>query len=111
MSTEEKIIELLTSTPPLRDDDNKLIATIWADEMNSDNTRSDCPIRSANDFLVAFHSGDFTKTETIRRTRQRVQEINPYLRGSKYKNRQKYQKKWVSEIMEIQPTELQESLF
>ena len=104
MSTEEKVIELLTSTPPLRDDDNKLIATIWADEINSD-------IRSANDFLVEFYSGNLTKTETIRRTRQRVQEINPYLRGSKYKSRQKYQKKWVSEIMEIQPTELQESLF
>jgi hypothetical protein len=104
MNTEEKIMELLTSTPPLRDDDNKLIATIWADEMNSD-------IRSANDFLVAFHSGRFTKTETIRRTRQRLQELNPYLRGSKYKSRQKYQKKWVSEIMEIQPTETQESLF
>ena len=104
MSTEEKIIELLTSTPPLRDDDNKLIATLWSDEINSD-------IRSANDFLAAFYSGHFTKTETIRRTRQRVQEINPYLRGSKYKSRQKYQKKWVSEIMDIQPTELQESLF
>jgi hypothetical protein len=37
--------------------------------------------------------------------------LNPYLRGSKYKSRQKYQKKWVSEIMEIQPTETQESLF
>ena len=104
MSAEETIIELLTNTPQLRDDDNKLIATLWSDEMNSD-------IRSANDFLVAFHSGRFTKTETIRRTRQRLQELNPYLRGSKYKSRQKYQKKWVSEIMDIQPTELQESLF
>ncbi len=104
MNTEEKIMELLTSTPPLRDDDNKLIATLWSDEINSD-------IRSANDFLVEFYSGRFTKTETIRRTRQRLQELNPYLRGSKYKSRQKYQKKWVSEIMEIQPTETQESLF
>ena len=36
MNTEEKIIDLLTDTPQLRDDDNKLIASIWSNEMNSD---------------------------------------------------------------------------
>jgi hypothetical protein len=104
MNTEERIIDLLTETPQLRDDDNKLIASFWSNEMNSD-------IRSANDFLMAFYSGHFTSAETIRRTRQRVQQTDPYLRGSKYKDRQKYQKKWISKIMEIQPTESQESLF
>ncbi len=104
MNTEERIIDLLTDTPQLRDDDNKLIASFWSNELNSD-------IRSANDFLMEFYSGHFTSAETIRRTRQRVQQTNPYLRGSKYKDRQRHQKKWVNKIMEIQPTELQESLF
>lgn len=103
-NTEEKVISILTNTPVTRDDDNKLIANIWIEELETD-------MQSATDFLIAFYLGHFTNPETIRRTRQRAQEVNPHLRGFKYKNRQRHQKRWVSDIDNIEPTELQESLF
>ena len=40
------------------------------------------------DFAVSFKSGIYAKPESIRRTRQKLQEENPDLRGKKYELRQ-----------------------
>jgi len=76
----DKIIFLLENYPHLRDDDNKLIANIWHNEVSIN--------LDAKSFLSLLAKGKLTNTETIRRCRQKVQEQHPELRGTKYKYRQ-----------------------
>ena len=71
MLAKDKIIELLVNVPQTRDNDNLLIAYYIRDVYGLQNT-----------FDIAL----FTKNnlyETVRRTRAKVQEENPTLRGSK----------------------------
>lgn len=70
MLAKDKVIEILTSIPQTRENDNLLIAYYLKDVYGLQNT-----------FDIAL----FTKSnlyETIRRTRAKVQEENPLLRGS-----------------------------
>ena len=79
--TKERIIKLLSENPILRDDDNKLIATIFLkDAGGSESLKS----MSAFDFLMQFSRGKFTSTESIRRMRCKIQEQRPDLRGEMY---------------------------
>ena len=68
--------------PHLRDDDNKLIASFWAYEAD------DKGLDKAN-FLQDFSKGLYTSPESIRRMRQKLQEMNPELRGRNYGKRKK----------------------
>ena len=70
-----KVEFLLTEYPHTRDDDNKLIANIWHNELTED-------IKTVHDFLMAFSQGKFSSPESIRRMRQKLQEENEELRGS-----------------------------
>lgn len=106
MKIEEKVVKCLKKNPSLRDDDRKLIATIWWGEMGSDKK-----YWTATQFLNSFCSKELTSPESIRRCRQRVQQINPQLRGSKYSDRHQAQKKWVNEVKAINPVKIQETLF
>jgi hypothetical protein len=73
----EKVEELLRSRPHLRDDDNKLIANIWYNEV------ADIHI-SALDFLGIFAEGGLTSPESITRMRRKIQESDPRYRGENY---------------------------
>ena len=77
-----KVKHLLVNFPHLRDDDNKLIANIWYNEV-------DCTDISASTFLKFFSDGILTSPESIRRMRQKLQEENEELRGKNYKLRHK----------------------
>lgn len=74
---------LLKENPHLRDDDNKLIANIWYNEVPQIKNAS------ALDFLNIFASGKLTSPESIRRMRQKLQESNEEYRGTNYKIRHK----------------------
>ena len=100
MKIEDKVVELLSHNPKLRDDDLKLIATIWWNEMGSDKQ-----YWTATQFLNSFCNKELTNPESIRRCRQRVQQLNPQLRGSKYLDRHQSQNK------AINPIKTQETLF
>lgn len=81
--TKSKVRNLLIKKPHLRDDDNKLIASIWYNEANIKMTKI-----SGEDFLHLLADGKLTSSESIRRSRQKIQEDEPDLRGESYKKRQ-----------------------
>ena len=85
------VYKLLTEHAHLRDDDLKLIANIWYNEMDGKQV-------SAFDFLSQFSRGEYSNPESIRRVRQKLQEENPDLRGENYQARQSEQKKVKSEL-------------
>jgi hypothetical protein len=76
------LIGLLTEYPELRDNDRRLCCNVWA---------TTCDIRnmSAVAFLKLFAAGDLAHPESIRRHRQKLQELHPALRGEKYELRHK----------------------
>lgn len=81
-TNKEKVELLLLTNASLKDDDNKLIATFWFQEL-----RDKINFMKGFDFLKHFADGNLTNPETIRRIRQKLQEKNPALRGEKYNNR------------------------
>lgn len=103
----KKVTQLLTDTPHLRDDDNKLIATIWNEEMGreieKDGNKGKFKSRftTAFCFFEAFSSGQHTSPESIRRVRQKIQEQIPELRGTSYKNRKKTGTEFKKEICRV----------
>lgn len=76
-----KVNKLLKEFPHLRDDDNKLIANIWYNEVEN------ILEKSAENLLKIFARGELTSPESIRRMRQKLQEENKQYRGEKYKSR------------------------
>lgn len=84
INLKETVMELLEKHDHLKDDDNRLIATIWKIQFGgTENLKA----ISAYDFLKLMSEGKIESPESIRRTRQKVQEKCPLLRGSKYKKR------------------------
>jgi len=81
-SAKPYVEKLLTQFPRLRDDDFKLIANCWHKEIKNDPS-----IKTASDFLRVFSQGRLTHPETIRRTRAKIQEQTPELRGTNYNGR------------------------
>lgn len=82
-SCKERVKYLLTKYAHLRDDDNKLIATFWYNEIGQQVVAN----MNAMTFFEAFAGGNVTNPESIRRMRQKLQEEQPELRGHAYKNR------------------------
>lgn len=78
-----KIESLLKDKPHLRDDDNKLIASIWYIEVK------DLQYISGLKFLKLFSEGELTSPESIRRMRQKIQEDTKEYRGENYAERHK----------------------
>lgn len=82
----DRVKALLATWPHLRDNDNKLIANIWnQDLMNKGYNKEEL---SANKFLALYATGQLSNAETIRRVRQKLQEENPELRGTVNDKRQ-----------------------
>ena len=90
LNAKNKIKRFLTNLPHLRDDDNKLIASVWYEELKekgySPNTMS------AYEFLKVVADGKLTNAESIRRCRAKHQQTNSELRGKVYKERHKEKK-------------------
>lgn len=84
----DRIEKWLIEAPHLRDSDNKLISTIWWQDIKGTNNIDQM---SAMDFLTAFSNGDLTNPESIRRCRQKLQQENKELRGRLWKERHEKQ--------------------
>lgn len=78
----EKVYKLLLNNGHLRNSDLKLIACIWYSEVPNINDLT------AYQFLQKFSNGELSNPESIRRSRQKLQEEIPALRGTNYKKRQ-----------------------
>lgn len=74
----ERVEKLLREKPHLRDSDEALMANIWYQEATAKE------INTMYGFLDAYSKGSFTNGESVRRIRQKLQEVNPELRGEKY---------------------------
>tara|TARA_R100001244_G_C5165105_1_gene131356 strand:- start:357 stop:755 length:399 start_codon:yes stop_codon:yes gene_type:complete len=95
-ATSEKITELLQSFTHLRDDDNKLIASIWKWQINALGYSYDTML--AHELLTLYSKKGLASAESIRRSRQKIQELNIHLRGDKYEDRQKATKNVIKEL-------------
>ena len=83
----DRVKALLEKHPHLRDSDNKLIATIWKQDLL--NMRINPHNIDGIAFLMLYSESQLTNAETIRRVRQKLQEENPDLRGTVNEARQK----------------------
>lgn len=79
----DKVKSILELVPSTRDNDSELISIFWEQELGHEMINL-----SAERFLTMFaHSNVLTNAETIRRTRQKIQEQNEDLRGLKFQVR------------------------
>ena len=80
LSIKEKVFDLLTRFPHLRDSDEKLCSNIWHSRIASG--------ISAHEFLAIYADGKLPSSESITRCRRKIQEEHPELRGQFYQERQ-----------------------
>jgi hypothetical protein len=80
-----KVLDLLEKHPHLRDSDEKLVANVWHSEIMN------LPTLTAYDVLELYANGKLTNSDYITRIRRKIQEENPDLRGTLYKERHKKQ--------------------
>ncbi len=83
----DRVKALLVKHPHLRDSDNKLIATIWKQDLYNLGLNPNDIL--AITFLNLYSQQNLTNSESIRRVRQKIQEENPELRGTVNEARQK----------------------
>ena len=79
--------ELLIKEPQTRDNDELLTLKVWAKQ----NPKLRFNTYSFVDFAKGFLDNKYFKTESIRRSRQKLQQEIPSLRGEFYGVRQKQQ--------------------
>lgn len=101
----KKVEEILRECPDARDDDNDLIATYWRQELmvikHEEVKNSVLTQREIDLFYFIVRNGMLSNPESIRRSRQKLQQVNPKLRGEKYNERHAAAKKVVKELKEV----------
>ena len=87
--------DLITKHPHLRDNDNKLLANVWYQSVT--------PLQEEwLDFLALIANGELPSSESIRRCRQKLQELNPELRGELWDRRHKMQIQVKQELKDME---------
>ena len=81
----EMVREILQRFPQSQDSDNDLLARIWYREFLSFGVDRETATR----FCKLLAEGKLSHPQSISRTRQKIQEENPSLRGDTYNERQK----------------------
>lgn len=96
-NTKERVLKLLKHKPHLRDDDQKLMANIWFQDL----LKSGIDVKNITGYqlLEIFSNNDIlSNPESIRRVRQKVQEEDVELRGTNWKSRHKNEEKIKKEL-------------
>lgn len=88
------VANILESSELCREDDNRLIVSIWAFYLGDKKVNG----MSAIDLLNEISEGNMPNPESIRRLRQKLQELNPKYRGENYGKRLAEQKKVIEEL-------------
>ena len=91
----DKVVNLLTEHPSLRDSDERLIANIWY------NHTKNVDEIDAITLLSRFAEGKLPSYQSISRCRRKIQEEKPELRGRKWAKRHSKQKMIKNEIKEM----------
>ncbi len=87
LHNKDVIIDLLTNKEHLRDNYQALIANIWWRELVTQGKDKS----TAFEMLKVFSEGKLSNPESIRRSRQKIQEEQPELRGESYRARHREQ--------------------
>jgi hypothetical protein len=103
-NVKEVVEHFLKNKPKTRDSDNLLITFIWAKELGDDLDKM-----TAIDFLNKFSANELPNFESIRRMRQKLQELNPEYRGATYINRMGEQRTVKAELKQIKENYLAEN--
>jgi hypothetical protein len=90
LSIKDKVFDLLTRYPHLRDSDEKLCSNIWYSKIEKG--------LSATEFLAIYSEGKLPNSESITRCRRKVQEDHPELRGTLYEEKQAKQEQIKEEL-------------
>ena len=92
----DEVERLLTKYPPLRDDDERLMANLWGNHLGPlDNI-------SGKDVICMLAKHKLPSYESVSRCRRKIQQTNPELRGEKWTERQRRAKKIKKEIPSYQ---------
>ena len=89
----DDVEKFLTKYPPLRDDDERLMANIWMSHIGN------LEIKNGRDILHMLAKHQLPSYESVSRCRRKIQELKPKLRGEKWIERQKRAKKIRKEIV------------
>jgi len=92
---EQRIREIFTKFPETKDDDNKLTAEVFKQLISDHHVTVDHPIHL---LLEMLSDGKLGAIETIRRTRQWLQEKHPELRGNRYDERHGLEKEFREQL-------------
>lgn len=91
LATKDKVIHLLKIKADYRDNDEKLVAAFWFNEVR-DKQKRDTKTMTAYDFLDLYSQGGLTSADVITRARRKAQEENKELRGKNWEKRQHEEK-------------------
>lgn len=89
----ELVREALERFPDLRDNDNALLATIYLTKIGYQKIFT----MTAIDLISMIESGKLPSFESVRRSRQKLQETIPKLRGKEYEKRHKFYQPFVKD--------------
>ena len=95
IKVQEQVQILLETYPKLRDNDVRLVASYYYNNISNINQIS------AIDFLQIMVNGNLPSPDTITRARRKLQEKYPELRGVNYVERQKLEKQVRQEINKL----------
>ena len=87
LKSKDRVKDLLTKLPHLRDNDNKLLASVWFYELKD--KRYDLHNMTGFELLKVISEAKLSNSESVRRCRAKLQELHPELRGKIYKERHK----------------------
>ena len=93
----DQVKDLLTNHPHLRDDDERLMATMWFKHMEEKLEEM-----SAFDLLKQLATSNLPSYESISRCRRKLQEECPELRGEKWDKRHKAQEDVKEDLKEME---------
>lgn len=94
----EVVKKVLIKVPKTRDNDTLLILKVWAIQ-NPELRNTDG--YTFRDFALGFLDGKYANPESVRRSRAKLQEELPELRGNNYQGRMLHQDDVKSELREI----------
>ncbi len=96
----ERIKKLLIEKEEYRDSDAALIARVWWDDLK-EHFPASYNITTAKEMLQIYKDKKLTPAESIRRARQRAQQLCPETRGEKYEDRHKADDEFTQEINKV----------
>jgi hypothetical protein len=83
----EKVEILLTKFPELRDDDKLLVTKMWFYELKKYEVEPS--LMTAMQFFEIYQQNVLSNSDLITRSRRKIQEENPELRGKSWDERHK----------------------